>query len=94
MPMRENTSGVLLGPVLTPAWLMIMFTGIVIGPTPPPLMVTVLLKVPATLPTGSVFTQMAKVWKSGKTWTIAVRGQFALVDGVWDYQIPNFVPVG
>jgi hypothetical protein len=37
---------------------------------------------------------VAKVWKSGKTWTIAVRGQFALVDGVWDYQIPNFVPVG
>jgi hypothetical protein len=35
---------------------------------------------------------VAKVWKSGRTWTIAVRGQFALSEGVWVYQLLNFAP--
>jgi hypothetical protein len=37
---------------------------------------------------------VAKVWKSGKNWTIAVQGQFCLLEGARDYQIPNFLPAG
>src|SRR5260370_15227484 len=50
------------------AFATIMLTVTPIEPTPAPLMVTVLVKVPAALPTGSVFTQIWKVCMFGLAW--------------------------
>ena len=43
------------------------------GPTPAPLMVIVLLKIPTALPSGSVFAQTWKVLIAGVTWNGPVR---------------------